>query len=389
MKIPLSYILRNFSTRRLTTALTLTGIALVAFVFAAVLMMANGLRKTMVATGSDDNVIVLRKSANAEISSIISRDQASIIASMPQVARTFDGKPLVASEVVVVINLAYSGTGGYGNLTVRGVTPEALTIRPQVRLIEGRIFTWGAREIIVGKATTSRYVGVAVGQSIKFGGDQWKIVGIFDAGGSGFDSEIWGDGIQLDQAFERPVFSSVTFRLASPGVYEDFLASFEKDNRLQELEAKHEKQFYDEQSELMSTFISVLGIAITLIFSIGAMIGAMITMYSAVANRTVEIGTLRALGFRRRSVLAAFLVESLMLALGGGLIGTVIASFLQLFTVSMMNFASFSELAFSFSMSPQVVITSLLFSLAMGFFGGFLPAIRAARLSILDALRSS
>ncbi len=389
MKIPLKYILRNFRVRRLTSVLTVTGIALVAFVFTAVLMMARGLQQTMVATGSDENVIVLRKSANAEISSIILREPAAIISSLPQVVRGADGKPLVTNEVVVIINLTYAGSGGgYGNLTVRGVTPEAFLIRPQVKLTEGRMFQWGTREIIVGKATTSRYVGVGIGEYVKFGGDRWKIVGIYDAGGSGFDSEFWGDVNQIGQAFERPVFSSITLRLQNAAAFAAFQSEFEKDRRLQELEVKPEKQFYAEMSEAMSSFISVLGIAVTVIFSIGAVIGAMITMYAAVANRTVDIGTLRALGFRRRSVLAAFLMESLLIALGGGIVGVALASVLQFVSISMINFASFTELAFSFSLSPQIAAYSLFFSLLMGFVGGFLPAVRAARLGIVNALRA-
>ncbi len=390
MRIPLKYTVRNFKVRRLTSILTLAGIALVAFVFTAVLMMANGLRKTLVSTGSDDNVIILRKSANAEISSIISHDQAAIVSSLPTVKTGPDGKPLMSTEVVVVINLKYAGSeGGYGNLTVRGISPPAIAIRPQVRLIAGRMFQWGSREIIVGKATTTRYVGVAVGESVKFGGDLWKIVGIFDAGGSGFDSEMWGDGIQLGQAFDRPVYSTLTFQLSQPDAFGQFRAAMEKDIRLQELDAKPEKQFYAEQSEAMSTFISILGLVITVIFSLGAMIGAMITMYSAVSNRTVDIGTLRALGFQRRSILGAFLLESILLAAGGGLVGILLASSLQFITISTLNYASFSELAFSFSMSPEIVGMSMLFAVLMGVLGGFLPAIRAARLAIVSALRSS
>jgi putative ABC transport system permease protein len=388
MKIPLKYIVRNLGTRRLTTSLTVTGIALVAFVFAAVLMMAYGLQKTLVATGSDSNVIVLRKAANAEISSIIQRDQANIITALPQVARGTDGKPFASGEVVVVINLGFVG-GGFGNLMVRGVQPEAFQLRPQVRLTQGRMFRWGSREIVVGSSVITRFAGTSIGSTVKFGGDQWTIVGVFDAGGSGFDSEIWGDGDQLGQAFDRPVFSSLTFRLTGPEAYKDFVAAFEADNRLQVLEPKHEKQFYEEQSEAMAAFIRILGIAVTVIFSLGAMIGAMITMYAAVANRTVEIGTLRSLGFRRRSILAAFLLESLLLSLGGGAIGLLLASLLQFFSLSMINFGSWSELAFRFSLSGTIVAWSITFSLLMGLVGGFLPAFRAARLNILTALRSS
>jgi ABC-type antimicrobial peptide transport system permease subunit len=389
MKIPLKYTIRNFRNRRLTTGLTVAGVALVVFVFSAVLMIALGLEKTLVATGSDGNIIALRVSASAEITSIIGKDQAGIMMSLPQVARTAEGKPLASGEVVVVINLPYTNDEGYGNLTVRGVAPEAFQIRPQIRITEGRMFQWGAREIIVGKSTVKRYKGVSIGSQVKFGGDQWTIVGVFNTEGSGFDSEFWGDVNQIEQAFQRPVYSTVTIKLDRPESYNDFVAAFGKDIRLNEFEAKREKQFYEEQSETMSTFIRILGIVITVIFSLGAMIGAMITMYAAVSNRTVEIGTLRALGFRRRSVLAAFLVESVFLSFIGGVAGLVLASFLQFFSVSMMNFASFSELAFGFSLSPSIIVTSLAFSIIMGLVGGFLPAVRASRLSILEALRSA
>jgi ABC-type lipoprotein release transport system permease subunit len=359
------------------------------FVFAAVLMMAYGIQRTLAATGSDDNVIVLRKAANSEITSIINREQSNIIKTLPQVDRLPDGKPLISGEVVVIINLTYVGSTGFGNLAVRGVSPEAFALRPQVRVKDGRMFDWGTREIMVGSSTTKRFQGTRIGDQIKFGGDQWTIVGVFETDGSGFDSEIWGDADQLGQAFGRPVYSSLTFRLREPGEYAAVVSALEEDNRLQTLEAKREKQFYEEQSEIMATFIRILGIVITVIFSAGAMIGAMITMYAAVSNRTVEIGTLRALGFQRRSVLGAFLVESLLLALIGGTTGLFFASFLQLFSISMINFASFSELAFSFSLSPSIVFLSLLFCLLMGFFGGFLPAARAARLDIVSALRAA
>ena len=287
MKIPLKYSLRSLWTRRLTTSLTMAGIALVVFVFAAVLMMAHGLQRTLVATGSDDNVIVLRKSATSEITSIIGRDEANIITSLPQVVRMPDGKALASGEVVVIINLRYLNNSGYANLTVRGVSPQAFQLRPQVRLTNGKLFRFGSREVIVGSSVARRFQGAALGERIKFGGDQWEIVGVFDTEGSGFDSEIWGDADQLGQAFERDVFSTLTVQLERPERYQEFVAAFQGDRRLQTLEAKREKQFYEEQSELMAMFIRILGIAITVIFSIGAVIGAMITMYAAVSNRTV------------------------------------------------------------------------------------------------------
>ncbi len=388
MRVPVKYILRSSSSRRLTTILTTLGIALVVFVFTAVLMMAHGVQQTLRSTGSDDNVTVARKAAMSEIMSIIDREAAGIVASMPQVARSADGRPLSSKEVVVIINLAKLGTAGISNVTVRGVEDAAFQLRPQVRIVQGRMFEWGAREIIVGAGITKRFVGAQLGEKIKFGGDLWNVVGIFDAEGSGFDSEIWGDIHQISDAFKRSSFSTVTFRLKYPEDFTGLATAFEADNRLQYFVPKREKKFFEEQSEMMAKFIRILGVFVTLIFSTGATIGAMITMYGAVANRTVEIGTLRALGFYRRSILLAFLAESFALSFAGGLIGLGLASVLQFFTISTLNFGSFSELAFSFALSPSIAASSLGFSLLMGLLGGFLPAVRAARLNIIQALRT-
>lgn len=391
MKLPLKYTLRNLWTRRLTTSLTITGIALVVFVFAAVLMMAYGIQKTLVETGSDDNVIVLRKAATAEITSIIMRDQSNVVQSLSHIGKMQNGKPYISNEIATVINLEYrKKTGGFGNVTVRGITHEGVQLRPHVKLMEGRMFKWGSREIVVGASIHNRFLNTNIGERVKFGGDEWTIVGWFDAGGSGFDSEIWGDVDQLAQSFGYSgAFSSILIRLEHHEAFQDFVAAFNQDLRLQTLEVKREKEFYASQSEDMAMFIRILGILVTIIFSAGAMIGAMITMYAAVSNRTVEIGTLRALGFRRRSVLGAFLVESLAIALIGGFIGLFLASFLQFFQISMINFGSFAELAFNFTLSPSIVFSSLAFSLTMGIIGGFLPSVRAARLNIVNALRSA
>lgn len=389
MKVPFRYILRSFTARRLTAGATVLGIALVVFVFAAVLMMAYGIQKTLKATGSEQNILVARKAATTEISSILDRETANIIKGMTQVARGADGLPIATGDAVVIINLSKVGKDGISNVTVRGVAPAAFALRPQVRLVGGRMFRWGAREIIVGSSIAKRFEGVQIGDEIRFGGDQWSVVGIFDTGGSGFDSEIWGDAEQVMDVFKRSSFSTLTLRLRNPEEFNDFMTAFEQDNRLQHFVAKTEAKFFEEQSELMAKFIRILGIFITVIFSLGATIGAMITMYGAVANRTVEIGTLRALGFRRASILAAFLGEALLLSFFGGAIGLWLASFLQLFTISTLNFGSFSELAFSFSLSPSIVLSSLGFSLSMGLVGGFLPAVRAARLDIVNALRAA
>lgn len=373
----------------MTTALTLCGIALVVFVFAAVLMLAHGLELTLIETGSDNNVIVLRRHANSELVSQISRDAANIIKSQPEVAMTPSGKPFASAESYVIINLMKKVSGDMGNITVRGVSPEAIDLRPQVTLAEGRMFTFGTNEIIVGNNIEERFVDCEIGKRIRFGDEWWTIVGVFNGQGTAFDSEIWGDADQLMPAFGRPVFSTMTFRLADPVMFDEIKTRVEQDPRTQYAELKRESQYYRDQSKLMSDFIKVLGLIVTIIFSVGAMIGAMITMYAAVANRTVEIGTLRALGFRRRSVLGAYLVESVVLASVGGAAGIGLASLMSFVRISTMNFGTFSELAFGFSLSPEIILESFTFSIVMGIVGGFFPAIRAARLNIMSALRSN
>lgn len=388
MKIPFKYILRNFWARRLTTSITLGGVALVVFVFAAVLMMAYGVNKTLASTGSEENVIVTRKSSQGEISSIIDRETANIIYALPGIAKGSDGKPLASGEPVVVINLNKI-SGGLSNVTVRAVAPPAFVLRPQVKLKEGRLFNFGSRELIVGSSIAQNFEGAGVGGKVKFAGDFWTIVGVFEANGGGFESEMWGDAEQLLAAFNRSSYSTITFKLTNPDAFDGIQTAFAKEPRLQQFEPKIEKKYFEEQSEMMATFIRILGIFITVIFSTGAIIGAMITMYGAVANRTVEVGTLRALGFRRSSVLIAFLIESLIIAFFGGCIGLLLASSLQFVKISTLNFSSFSELAFSFALSPSIILSSLIFALLMGFVGGFLPAIHAARLKIVNALRAS
>ena len=389
MKIPLSYTVRSLWTRRLTTMLTVGGLSLVVFVFAAVLMLAYGVEKTLIDTGSDDNGIVLRKSATAELQSQIDRDAVNIIKTYPEIAQTPDGKPFAANELYVIINLLKKNTNDMGNITVRGVNAQSMLLRPWVKMIEGRMCTWGSTEIIIGSNIAKRFQGCEIGSKLKFAQGYWTIVGIFDGNGTGFDSEIWGDVEQLLPAFGRPVYSSVTFKLRNPGDFESIRKRVESEQRINYLEVKREKTYYAEQSQFMALFIRIIGTAITIIFSLGAMIGAMITMYASVANRTVEIGTLRALGFRRRSILSAFLAESIALAIIASAVGLVAASFLQFFVISSLNFNTFSELAFGFDMSPSIILWTVFFAVIMGIVGGFLPAVRASRLNIVNALRSS
>jgi ABC-type antimicrobial peptide transport system permease subunit len=388
MAIPYSYIARNVAARKLTTALTAGGMALVVYVFATVLMLAAGLRQTLVATGQDDNVIVIRRSAQTEIQSGVDRYQAGIVESLPDIAIGEDGGRLISREPVVLINLPKRGSNKPSNVVIRGVTPQGLVLRPQVKLVEGRMFRPGTAEIITGRAIASGFQGAGVGETMRFASRDWIVVGVFDAGHTGFDSEIWGDAEQMLQAFRRLGFSALIFKLADSDRFDAVKEQIESDPRLT-LEAKRETRFYADQSESLSKFISYLGTTISVIFSIGAIIGAMITMYASVASRTGEIGTLRALGFSRSSILLAFLVEALLLGLIGGIVGLVAASAMQAISISTMNFQTFAELAFSFTLTPGIVVASLLFALAMGFVGGFLPAARAARLKIVDALRAA
>ncbi|MDB5864190.1 MAG: conserved rane protein of unknown function [Betaproteobacteria bacterium] len=387
MRLPLRYTMRNLWTRKLTTLLTAGGMALVVFVFAAVQMLDTGLRATLVATGQVDNILVTRRGANAEISSGVDRVQANIIESQPEIAAS-NGRRLVSKESVILITLPKRQTGQATNVTTRGIGVAGLVVRPQVRFIRGRAFEPGAAEVVVGKSLAERFENTAVGSVLRFGGREWRVVGIFDSGGAAFDSEVWVDADQLMQSFRRQAYSTVVARLSDAAGFDAIKARLEADPRLT-LDVKRERTFYEDQSQALSKFISYLGLTLSIIFSIGAMIGAMITMYAAVANRVREIGTLRALGYRRSAVLGAFLFESVLLGAIGGVVGIGLASFMQLVQISTLNWQSFAELAFTFTLTPQIALLSFCFAVLMGVVGGFLPAVRAARLSIVDALRAA
>lgn len=386
MQIPFAYSWRNLMTRRLTTFLTASGMALVVFVFASIMMLSTGLEKTLVETGSDQNVIVTRKGANSEMQSGVDRDQAALLETQPEIATGSNGQPLVTRELVVPIGLIKRGTNKPSNVIIRGVSPQSLRLRGQIHLVAGRMPRQGSTEIIVGNSIARRFSGVGLGEQLHFALRDWQVVGIFDAGATGFSSEVWGDVDQIMQAFRRPVYSSITFRLRNTSSFSALKERLEHEPRLT-VEARRETKYYRDQSEFMAKFIRILGITLTVIFSIGAMIGALITMYAAVANRVAEIGTLRALGFQRTSILIAFLAEAILLGMLGGVSGVVFASFMQLITISTMNWQTFSELAFSFALTTEIIVKSLLFSICMGLLGGIIPAFRASRLKIVDALR--
>lgn len=381
----LTYSWRNLLARRLTTGLTVSGMALVVFVFAAVLMLSAGLEQTLVETGSDDNVIITRKGAGSEVQSGVDRQQAALLEIRPEVAVGVDGMPLAVKELVVLIGLTKRDTDKPSNVVIRGIDRRSLVLRPQVRLVEGRMPRPGSAEIMAGSSIARRFSGAGLGETVRFGMRDWTVVGIFDAGVTGFSSEIWGDAEQLMQAFRRPAFSSVTFRLRDRTLFDPLKEQLEAEPRLT-VEVRRETRYYRDQSQAMATFIRILGVALTVIFSLGAMIGALITMYAAVANRVREIGTLRALGFQRSSILFAFLAEALLLGLIGSMLGLAGASGLQLVTISTMNWQTFSELAFSFTLTPPIILQSLLFGLCMGLVGGLVPAFRASRLNIVEAI---
>jgi putative ABC transport system permease protein len=388
LKVPFSYIFRNLWTRKLTTALTAAGMGLVVFVFAAVLMLDAGLKRTMVGSGSYDNVVMIRKGSETEIQSGVSREQASLVESLPHVARGEGGMPLVSKESLILISINKKGQDRGSNIVTRGVSSIGLTLRPQVKVTEGRMFRPGSSEVIVGRGVHEQFEGTEIGQLLRFGGRDWTIVGHFDAGKSAFDSEVWVDVEQLMGAFRRGNFSSVIAKLGDSNNFDDMVKEVDADVRLN-LQPKREQIFYEDQSRALSTFITYLGTVLSVIFSLGAMIGAAITMYSAVATRIGEIGTLRALGFRRPSILVAFLMESLLLSLVGGIAGLFFATFLQAITISTLNIQSFSQLAFSFVLTPKIIVQTIVFSLFMGFIGGFLPAVKASRMKIVDALRAA
>lgn len=388
MAIPFSYSFRNLWTRKWTSILTAGGMALVTFVFAAVLMLAQGLQQTLIDTGSPDNVIVLRGGAETEVSSAIDRGSAALIEVQPEVAQNGRGEPMASKEALVLVTVPKKRTNAPTNVVVRGVGSQAMNLRPQVKLIAGRNFRPGSREVIAGKSIAETVKGGSLGQTLSFALSQWNVVGVFDAGKTAFNSEVWGDADQLLSAFRRTTYSDVILKVPGQEAFEELKNRLENDPRLT-VQVKREIAFYQQQSEIMAKFIRILGLATTMFFSIGAILGAMVTMYSAVANRTAEIGTLRALGFKRRSILVAFLAESLLLGLIGGIVGVAGGSLLQLLTISTVNWTTFSELAFGFELTPSIAASTMAFAVAMGFVGGLLPAWRAARLKIVDALRES
>lgn len=387
MAIPIVYNIRSVRARWTSTIVAVLGIAGTVGVFVAMLSLAKGFQATLVASGSPDNALIVRAGATSEMTSGVPLDSVKIIQDAPGIARGAEG-PLVTPEAVLMAPIPLISTGTQANVELRGVSPNVLEIRKQVKIAEGRVFRGGMAEVIVGKNATNTYSGLKIGDTISLGTQRWRVVGIFDAGGSSFDSEVWGDSHLLSQAYGRPEnnFQSVTVHLTSPSALTQLKDSVTADPRLN-VDVTREIDYYAKQSTAMTTLITILGGFVASIMAIGAIFGALNTMYSAVADRGREIATMRALGFGGPSVVFSFLVEALLISFVGGVLGCLAVLRLNGYTTSTINFQTFSNLAFAFKITPGLMVMGVVFALAMGVLGGIFPAIRAARLPVATALR--
>jgi putative ABC transport system permease protein len=386
--IPFRYNVRSLAVRKATTIATAFGIALVVFVLASSMMLSAGIRKTLGSSGKPDNAIVLRMGSDAELGSTIEESSVSLILAAPGVKLDAQGKPLGTAEVVVVAAMPKLGADGVTNVTIRGIPDSPTKFRPEARIVAGRPPQPGADEVMIGTSIRGRIAGLDLGQTFELKKNRpVRVVGVFETGGSSYESEVWADSELVRQAYHRDgIYSSVRVQLESPTKFDAFRAGVENDKRLG-LQAVRETAFYEKQSEGVATFVGVLGTIVSIFFAAGAMIGGMITMYGAVASRQREIGTLRALGFSRTSVLTSFLFEAILLSVVGGAVGAAASMLMGFVHFSMVNMASCSEMVFSFDPTPNVLTTALLFACGMGLVGGLLPAVRAARTSPLKAIR--
>ena len=366
---------------------TVIGIAGVVTVLVGVLSIATGFQQAMSVSGSPDSAIVLRSGADSEMVSGLSREQTQLIADAPGVARTAQG-PLASAELFVIIDLPKRSTGTDANVPLRGVESAALQVRDKLKIIQGRMFEWGKDEVIVGSGAMQEFAGLEVGSKIKVGRYEWPVVGIFSAGGGVAESEVWSDAKVLQAAYNRgDSFQSVYAKLNSPAAFQAFKDALTSNPQLN-VKVARQSEYYAEQSQKVTLLITTLGFLIAFLMATGAVFGALNTMYSAVSARTREIATLRALGFGRRAVVVSLMIESLILALVGGAIGGGLAYFaFNNYHTSTMNFQSFSQIAFAFKVTPQLLVRGIFWSALIGLIGGLFPAIRAARLPIAAALR--
>jgi len=386
--IPVIYNLRSVKARWTSAIVAVLGIAGTVGVFVAMLSLARGFKATLVSSGSEDNAIIMRAGATSEMTGGVTIDNVKIVQDAPGIARSFDG-PLVTPEVVLVAPIPLISTGTDANVQVRGVSKNVLEIRRQIKIVQGRMFTPGLTEIVVGKNANISYAGLTLGNTISLGSVRWLIVGVFDAGGSAFDSEIWGDAHLIGPAYNRPdtFFQSITVHLASPDSLQQLKDALTTDPRLN-VDVTREIDYYSKQSTRLTKLITILGGLVAAIMAIGAVFGALNTMYSAVSERGREIATMRAIGFAGPSVVFSFVIEALLIAFVGGLIGCIAVLPLNGLTTGAMNLQTFSHLAFAFKITPELLVKGIIFALAMGVVGGLLPAIRAAVQPVATALRS-
>lgn len=387
MAIPVVYNLRSVRQRWTSSVVAVLGIAGTVGVFVAMLSMARGFRATLMASGSPDNALIMRAGSNTEMVGAVMLDQVHVIEGAPGIARGPNGL-LVSPEVVVIAPFPLKASGTDANVQIRGVNAKALEVRPNVKMIEGRFLKPGLNEAVVGRNAVATYAGLDMGSILHFSGANWTVVGVFDAGGSAFDSEVWCDSALLDQVYKRPanVFQSVTVRMQSPEAFQAFKDSLTSDPRLN-FSVDRELDYYEKQSRQLTTLITVLGSIVAAVMGVGAVFGALNTMYSAVAERGREIATIRALGFGQWSVIVSFTLEALLIAAIGGLLGCVAVLPLNGLTTGTLNFQTFSHLAFAFRITPILMVWGIVFALAMGLIGGTPPAIRAARRPVSAALR--
>ena len=386
MALPLKYNIRNILVRWRSTLTTVLGVAMVVAVYMVIQAMAVGLEKSSASTGDPRNLLIVRKGATAESSSVIGREQLKLLQYAPEIAHNSEDKPLISADSLVLINLPRKGQAGEANVLLRGVSPRGLELRPQVKLTAGRWFVPGKREVVVSKRLSARFANFDIGQSFKSGPTTLTVVGLFDAGTSAFDSELWLDADECLAMFDRESYSSLLVRLVNDQSRESLVKRIEGDKQLQ-LRVFGEVEYYKEQTRT-ATPIRWLGNFLAVAMSIGAVFAAMNTMYASIAARTREVGTLRVLGFHRRTIVFCFLVEGAFLSLIGGIIGVAVSLKMNGYAAGTMGFESFSETVFQFTITPVLMLKGLLFSVMVGLFGSLLPALRASRIPVISALKT-
>ena len=386
MALPLRYSFRNVLIRWRSTFATVLGIALVVFVFVLLQSLAAGIEKSSGNTGDSRNIMIVRKGSTAESASLISRENLREIQYFEEIARNERNEPVISADVLVLANLPRVNNSGEATVLLRGISARGAELRPQVKLIAGRWFTPGKREIVVSSRMAKRFANFGLGQSFKAGTASLTVVGWLDGGGSAFDSECWMDADECRSLFERDLYSSFLVRPVDDAAGAKLLERIEADRRFK-LKAEKEVAYYQKQT-MTAAPIKWLGGFLAIMMSVGAVFAAMNTMYASIGARTREIGTLRVLGFRRRSVVAALLIEGALLALIGGVVGCAIASLWNGYTTATMGFETFSEIVFEFTVTPRLMGEGLIFAVIVGLMGSFLPSVRASRLPVIDALKS-